>query len=157
MTIANTKQNTKIEIAAPSMERLYTIGGVCGVFMTVLTIIAIGMYFVWPYKPGISSALDIFSTIRNNKFVGLMSLDIFMVIITIITIPFFLALYVALKKVNKSYALIALVFGLISCIVIIPARPIAEMFYLNNQYFAATTDVAKNEYLAAGVGVKLAL
>ena len=69
---------------------------------------------------------------------------------TIITIPFFLALYVALKKVNKSYALIALVFGLISCIVIIPARPIAEMFYLSNQYFAATTDVAKNQYLAAG-------
>lgn len=150
MTIANTKQNTKIEIADPQWKDLYTIGGVCGVFMTVLTIIAIGMYFVWPYKPGISSALDIFSTIRNNKFVGLMSLDIFMVIITIITIPFFLALYVALKKVNKSYALIALVFGLISCIVIIPARPIAEMFYLSNQYFAATTDVAKNQYLAAG-------
>ena len=129
---------------------LYKVGGICGVLMSVLTILAIVIYFIWPYKPGLASAADIFATIQNNKLNGLMSLDFFMVVITVITIPFFLALYVALKEVNESYALIALVFGLVSCIVIIPARPIAEMFYLSNQYAAATTDAARSQYLSAG-------
>ena len=79
-----------------------------------------------------------------------MSLDFFMVVVTIITIPLFLALFVALKQDNESFALIALAFGLISCTLILTVRPIAEMFYLSNQYAAATTDAAKSQYLTAG-------
>ncbi len=138
------------DIVDPRWKDLYYVGGICGVLMSILTILAIIIYFIWPYQPGLTSPADIFSTIQNNKLNGLMSLDFFMVVITVITIPFFLALYVALKKVNESYALIAVVFGLISCIVIIPARPIAEMFYLSSQYAAATTDAARSQYLSAG-------
>ena len=134
----------------PRWKDLYIIGGICGVLMTVLTVLAIIIYFIWPYQPGLTSPVDIFATIQKNKFTGLMSLDFFMIVITVISIPFFLALYVALKKVNESYALIAVVFGLISCIVILTARPIAEMFYLSDQYAAATTDAARSQYLAAG-------
>jgi hypothetical protein len=118
--------------------------------MTVLTIIGIVIYFVWPYQPGLTSPADIFATIQANTFQGLMSLDFFMVVITFITIPFFLALYIATKEVNESYALIALVFGLVSCVLGLIMRPIAEMFYLSGQYSAATTEVARSQYLAAG-------
>jgi hypothetical protein len=74
------------------------------------------IYFIWPYQPGLTSATEIFSTSQVSTFTGLMSLDFFMVIITIILVPFFLAIYVATKQANESYALIALVFGLISCV-----------------------------------------
>lgn len=139
-----------VAIADPRWRELYIIGGVCGVLMSVLTILAIVIYFIWPYKPGLTSPLDIFTTIQNDKLAGLMSLDFFMVVITVITIPFFLALYVALKKVNESYALIAVAFGMISCLLALVIRPIAEMFYLSGQYAAATTDAARSQYLAAG-------
>ncbi len=48
-----------------------------------------------------------------------MSLDFFMVAITVLTIPFFLALYVALRKINESFALLALVFGMFSCLLVL--------------------------------------
>jgi hypothetical protein len=118
--------------------------------MAILTVLAIVIYFIWPYKPGLTSPADIFLTIQTNKFNGLMSLDFSMVIITFIMVPFFLALYISTKKANESYALIALVFGLISCVLAFIMRPIAEMFYLSGQYATATTDVARNQYLAAG-------
>lgn len=137
-------------IVDPRWKDLYIVGGVCGILMSVLTVLAIVIYFIWPYQPGLTSPAGIFSTIQNNPFNGLMSLDFLMVIITFITIPFFLALYVSTKHANESYALIALVFGLISCILAFGMRPIAEMFYLSSQYAAATTDVARNQYLAAG-------
>jgi hypothetical protein len=67
-----------------------------------------------------------------------------------VSIPVNIALYVALKPVNKSYALIALVLALFSIAVCIQARPIAEVVYVSDQYAAATTDQARSQYLAAG-------
>lgn len=139
-----------VDMVDSRWKDLYKIGGVCGILMSVLTVIAIVIFFIWPYKPGLTSTLDIFTTIQKNKLSGLMSLDFFMVVITFITIPFFLALYVSLKKVNESYALIALAFGLISCVLGFTMRPIAELFYLSGQYALATTDAARSQYLAAG-------
>jgi hypothetical protein len=139
-----------VAIADPRWKELYLAGGVCGVLMSVLTILAIVIYFIYPYQPGLSAPLEIFTTIQNDALAGLLSLDFFMVVITVITIPFFLALYVALKQVNESYALIAVVFGMISCLLALVIRPIAEMFYLSGQYAAAATDAARGQYLAAG-------
>ena len=127
------------EIVDPRWKDLYQVGGICGILIPILTILAIAIYFIWPYQPGLTSTAEIFETIQTNKLNGLMSLDFFMVVITLINIPFFLALYVALKRVNESFALLALIFGLFACVVIIPARPIAEMFTLSGQYAAATT------------------
>jgi len=139
-----------LEVADPRWRDLYIIGGFSGILMSVLTVIAIVIFFIWPYKPGLTSTVDMFTTIQHDALAGLMSLDFFMVVITIISIPFFLALYVALKNVNESSALIAVVFGMISCTLILTARPIAELFYLSGQYAAATTDAARSQTLAAG-------
>jgi len=51
--------------------------------------------------------------------------------------------------VNPSYALVALVVGLIGLVLLIPARPIVELFALSRQYAAATTDAARSQVLAA--------
>lgn len=145
-----TNQNLDVEIQESRWKDLYRIGGICGILMSVITVLGFIIYFIWPYQPGLKSPTDIFSTIQTNAFAGLMSLDFIMVVVTFITIPFFLALYVSTKQANESYALIALVFGLISCVLVFIMRPIAEMFSLSNQYAAATTEIARNQYLAAG-------
>jgi hypothetical protein len=62
----------------------------------------------------------------------------------------FLTLYVSLKQVNESYALIALVLGLVAVTWIIPARPISELFALSKLHASAPTEAAKSQYLAAG-------
>jgi hypothetical protein len=67
-----------------------------------------------------------------------------------IDIFLFLALYVALKRVNESFALTALVLGLMAIALLIPTKPLAELVFLSEQYAAATTQTARSQYLAAG-------
>ena len=66
------------------------------------------------------------------------------------SIALFLALYVSLKQVNESYALIALALGLIGLVLLIPSRPISELFTLSRLYSNAANEASKNQYLAAG-------
>ena len=143
-------QSLNIETDESRWKDLYYVGGICGILVSVFTVLAIVIYFIWPYQPGLTSVSEIFATIQSDPFNGLMSLDFSMVFLTVLTIPFFVAIYFSTRKANESYALLALVFGLISCILAFFMRPIAEMFYLSGQYAAATTDVARNQYLAAG-------
>ena len=65
----------------------------------------------------------------------------------------FLALYVSLKQVNESYALIALVLGLFAAVLIVLARPVFELLSLSDLYATATTDAAKDQYLVAGEAI----
>ena len=129
---------------------LYRIGAIASFLIGVFIIVAIGAFFIWPYKPGFTSVTDIFATLHTNQMQGMLSLDFFMVIITLITIPFYLGLFAVFQRVNASYNLLAFVLGLISCVLILTVRPIAEMLSLSNQYAAATTDAARSQYVAAG-------
>ena len=88
--------------------------------------------------------------LQNDKLGGLISLDFHLVLGNLFGILLFLALYISLKQVNESYALIALVLGLVADVLIIPARPISELFSLSGLYANATTQVARSQYLAAG-------
>jgi len=61
-----------------------------------------------------------------------------------------LALYAALKRINESYALIALVFGLIAVPMLLAARPVTEMMMLSDKFATATNEALRSQYLAAG-------
>lgn len=137
-------------LADPSWRDLYVVGGLsCIVFVAVI-LAAFVAYFIWPYTPGLNSVEDIFAALQDDKIGGLVSLDLFMVVGELVMIPIGIALYVALKQVNKSYALIALVLVILSIATCFQGRPIAEVAYLSDQYAAATTDLARSQYLSAG-------
>ncbi len=129
---------------------LYKIGAISLIIIVMLLTFAIIAFFIWPYKPGVSSTVDVFTMLHNNMMSGLLSLDIPMVIIELITILPLLSLYVALKQINESYALIALVIGLVAIILIIPTRPLSELVFISGKYASATTEAEKNQYIAAG-------
>lgn len=92
----------------------------------------------------------ILTTLHENRISGLMSLHLMMVLMGPLTLIPSLALYVALKRVNESYALIALVLGLTGIVLCFVDRPLVEMVALSDQYAAATTDAARQQVLAAG-------
>jgi hypothetical protein len=52
--------------------------------------------------------------LKSNPFGGLVSLDLFLFVGNLFGILLYLALYVSLEQVNKSYALVALAVGLIA-------------------------------------------
>jgi hypothetical protein len=149
MDINNTKP-LKHSYTDKKWRDLFLLGGISSASIAILIIIAISAYFIWPYTPGFTTVEETFSKIHNNGFAGLMSLDLFMIVATLITIPLFLALYVALKHINESYALLALILGLFACLLILTVRPISEMFELSSKYFNAETAADKIRYLTAG-------
>ena len=143
-------QSMNIEAAKPRWKELYKIGAIAAIVSEIVLIIGIVAVFIYPYAPGNKSTESIFLLLQNDKLGGLISLDLHLVLGNLFGIILFLALYVSLKQVNESYALIALVLGLIADLLIIPARPISELFTLSGLYAGATTAAAKSQYLAAG-------
>ncbi|MBW7885023.1 MAG: hypothetical protein H3C34_20780 [Caldilineaceae bacterium] len=139
-----------VGIVDPRWKDLYTIGGITAIVMEIVLVLSIAAVFIWPYAPGQISTESIFLLLQNDRLGGLISLDFLLVVGNLLGILLFLALYVSLKPVNESYALIALALGLVADVLIIPARPISELFTLSDLYAAATTEAARSHYLAAG-------
>jgi hypothetical protein len=129
---------------------LYWLGGIFSILIAVSIVLAIIAYFIWPFKPGLTSTENIFSALQANLFGGLMSLDLALLVIGLINILPLLALYIALKQVNESYALIALILGLISVSALIPSRPLVELVSLSDKFATATSESERIPYLAAG-------
>jgi hypothetical protein len=150
MTKTKISQKIPILAAEARWKELYTIGGITCILSIVIIALGVIAYFIWPYLPGYTTTEQIFSVIQENALAGMISLDFFLVIGNLFTILLILAMYVSLKRVNEAYALIALVLGLIGLTLIIPARPIVEMFTLSDLYAHAASEAARSQYLAAG-------
>lgn len=136
--------------ADPHWKDLYKIGGITAIILILLIVLGGIAFAIWPYTPGSASTLEIYTTLQSDRFGGLMSLDFLLFLSNIIGVLLFIALYVSLKSVNETYALIALVVGLLAAVLIFPARPMAELVTLSDGYAAATTEMARSQYLAAG-------
>lgn len=134
----------------PRWKALYRIGFIASIAFPVALLLAVLAFFIWPYAPGTTSVADIFALLQTDRMAGLFSLELSLPILLPIMILIYLALYVALKQVNESYALIALVLGLMGIVLWLTARPLAEMAVLSDQYAAAANDAARSQYLAAG-------
>ncbi len=128
----------------------YRIAGIAAIVSELVIVLGIATYFVFPFAPGNKSAEDIFMLLQSNPLGGLISLDLFLFIGNLFSITLLLALYVSLKPVNESYALIAMAIGLIGVVLLIPARPLSELYALSGMYASATTAAAKSQYLASG-------
>lgn len=129
---------------------LYRIAGIAAIISVAVIILGFVTYFIWPFTPGVETTVNILRFLQSNRLGGLISLDLFLFIGNLFSIALFLALYVSLKPVNESYALIALAVGLIGVVLLIPSRPISELFTLSRYYSTAETEAAKSQYLAAG-------
>lgn len=96
------------------------------------------------------TATERFAEFRNNRFAGLYHLDLLNIIVQVILIPAYFALYAAHRSVNKAYGLLALVVFLFGSVIMVANNTALPMLELSNQYFAATTESQKALYAAAG-------
>lgn len=133
----------------PRWRDMYRIGAISFVIVNVLVVIAIVAFFIAPYAPREIPTVEILETLQTDLLSGLFSLDLLLLMTGFVMILPVLALYIALRHVNETWALIALVMGLMAMVLIIVARPVTELVYLSQQYEAATTDLARSQYLAA--------
>ena len=124
---------------------LYRIGAVAAVISIVVIPLSIAAFLVWPLWPD-----NILAVIQDDWLAGLMGLDFMYLFSNVFAVPFFLVLYVTLKEIDESWALLALALGLTGLVCLVPSRPIPEMFALSDQWAAAASEAERATYLAAG-------
>ena len=91
-----------------------------------------------------------FTLLQNNKLLGLSYLSIFDIVDYALLGLMFLALYVALRRVNKSYMAIATTLSIVGIAVYFASNTAFSMLALSDQYAAATTEGQRSMLLAAG-------
>jgi hypothetical protein len=140
-------KNISRRIAESRRKGLYRAGGVAAIIAAVLLLAEISVFSVWPQP---DTADGYFVLFQNNRLIGLIDFYLLEFFAYILFIPVFLAIYVAIKRVNEGYMALALVIVLTGVAVFIATNNPFSMLLLSNQYTAATTDAQKNLYLAAG-------
>jgi hypothetical protein len=142
------KQITNIETFDSDWKSLYRVGGVAALLMFIITLVQTFIFIAYPPP---STVIDYFTLFQKSKILGLLDLDFLLIVINILLILIYLALYTALKRFNKSYTTIALVIGLVGTTLFFASREATfGMLTLSNQYTTAATDADKAMLLAAG-------
>jgi hypothetical protein len=126
---------------------LYKVSGMAVLVTVVLIIVQMIVFVLWP-PPG--NAIDYFNLFQNNVLLGFLSLDLLYVIDNVLLIPILLALYVALRKTNEPFMVLGTMLGFIGIACLFTSNPSVSMYSLSGQYAAATTELQRSLFLAAG-------
>lgn len=142
-----------MESSSKQLNSIYLIGAIatiivlCGIVLDMIvgSIVTGGDISSLP-----QTAIDRFNQLNNSWILGLYNLDLLNVIIQIITIPSIFAIYIAHKRTDNGYALLALILFLIGATIFITGNTALPMFELSKKYFSAISDAQKNLIAAAG-------
>ena len=135
----------------PSWGGLYRAGGVSAVLFVVLTIVAIVLVVVAP-PPLNSSGATTLQYIASHKVLYIIEQALWLAP-SVFAMVVFLALFLALKHLNKSYAALGALAGIVSWALGL-AIPVTGggapvLVYLSNQYLAATTAAQHTAFATA--------
>ena len=150
--------SSTVEKSETSWKALYRVGGIAILIAVIFfrrnlgteltTFKGFGIFTVPETAP--TSALDWFTLLQNDKFIGLALFDVADLINYALVGLFFLALYGALRQTNKGAMVAATAFGLIGVGVYLASNQAFSMLVLSEHYAAATTDAQRSTFLAAG-------
>ncbi len=99
------------------------------------------------------TAAERFMQLQNNPFLGLYNLDLLNMIIQLIFIPSYFALYWIHRNSNKAYALLALIIFLVGTVILVINNSALSMVELSNKYFVAADESQKTLLEAAGEAI----
>lgn len=144
-------QAVNVDKLDSSWRRLYRIGGVAaltaGIFFRRNLAAEIGLFI--KRTPPISVE-EWFTLLQSNRLLGLAYLNFFDIVNYALLSLMILALYPALRGINKSYMAIATAAGFVGIVVYFASNTALSMLALSDQYAAATSDIQRSLLLAAG-------
>jgi len=133
-------------------KSIYLLGGIAAIIAIIGTIsdIAIGFILGGNLSMLPTTAIERFAQFHNNYWLGLYNLDLLNIIIAIVMIPVFFALYAANSISNKPYSMLAMILFLAGTAIFITNNTALPMLELSQKYLAATSETQKTLLAAAG-------
>lgn len=134
-----------------SWHRLYRAGGVSGLLASAIYIVAVILIFITPAPPT-SGGVETLEYIASHRALFILK-QVLWLGPSVPAMIVFLALYPALKQVNKSYAAIGVVLSISAWALSLAWPTTGEgapaLVSLSDQYAAATTDAARTAFATA--------
>ena len=134
----------------PAYGSLYRLAGVAALSVAFLTVFEIIAFVFFPQPTTVHGWFILFQTHPIVGVLDFWGLEVLMYAMFAIV---FLALYVAIRKVNQSGMAIALISALLGIAIFFATNNPFSMLSLSNQFAAATTEVQKSALLAAGEAI----
>jgi hypothetical protein len=142
---------TGTEIADSNWTTLYRVGGAAALICALMYLITLGVYVpANRTSPPPSTVLEWFTLFQAHPLTGVFFLGLADIVIMILWGPMSLALYIVLKRSNKTWSLIAITFIFVGMTVYLATNTAFSMLSLSHQYAAATTEAEKFVVLSAG-------
>jgi len=132
---------------APAYRSLYRLGGVAALIVAFLTVIEVIFFTLYPQPSTVRGWFELF---QGSPIIGLLDFWGLEVPMYAMYAMVFLALYVVLRKVNKSGMAIALTLALLGIAIFFATTNPFSMLSLSRQFAAATSDADRSALLAAG-------
>jgi hypothetical protein len=126
---------------------LYKIGGFSAIGMLAIMVAQIAIFIIWPPP---TTTEGFFVLFQQNRFLGLLSMDLLYLVNNTILILIYLALWIPLKRVSESLSLVALIFGIVGITAYFSSNPAFEMLSLSNQFAASSNELQQTAFLGAG-------
>lgn len=133
-------------------KKIYKIGGIAGIIALICILIDVITAIIssGDGAPLPQTAADRFIQFQNNKLAGMYGLDLLSVILQILIIPFWYALYAAHQASARSYALLGFIIFLFGSVVLVSDNSALPMLELSKKYNLAPNEEQKAIYSAAG-------
>ena len=127
---------------------LVRLGAAAAVFVVVMIPLQAAVFILSPPPVTVEGFFALF---QENPLLALLDLDLLLTLDYLVMVPFYLALYVVVRRVAPAWGLLALVVGLFSLVLFVVSREATfSMWMLSDQYAAATSATDKAALLAAG-------
>jgi len=126
------------------------VGGVAALVVALLTVMEVIFFIIYPPPITVNGWFELF---QSSPIIGLLDfwgLELFMYAMFILV---FLALYMALKRVNQWSMAVALSLALLGVAIFYATNNPFSMLTLSNKYAIATTEMERVTLVAAGEAV----
>ena len=125
---------------------LYRVAFAAIVIMIVLIPIQIAVFFLAPPPTTAEGFLNLFA---QNPWLGLLSLDLLYIINSILMIPLYLALFIALRGTGSVWPALAVTSGFVGLAAYFPSNPAFEMLRLSQRLTEVATEAQRQALLAS--------
>jgi hypothetical protein len=130
--------DTRVETVTPTWRLLYFVAGIGSIVFVLLLISALVVDFIAP--PPVDGGVETLEFIAANKVPYVLE-QVLWILPNVLAVLVFVALFIALRSVNKSLALIGALLGAVSWAMFlaipVTSRGSLTLVYLSDQYMAA--------------------
>jgi len=131
-----------------SIGLLYQLGGLsCMILIAYSLITMLIMIFIGSPPETIE---ECFSMLKENRFYGLLRLDILTVFVMPLYYLLFFSIFIALKDTAKEFLSISTLFIFTGLTLFLATPSVFSYLYLSDEYAKATIESDKNQLIAAG-------